>query len=82
MEVSLCSVHVPGGFSGRAGLEVSGDCVFLPGCAGSHRSDGRQGWSQRGYSQTQVPARASPRLHTSCHPIVEGTKAKRQEWES
>ena len=27
MEVSLCSVHVPGDFGGRAGPEVSGDCV-------------------------------------------------------
>ena len=31
MEVSLCSVHVPGGFGGRAGPEVSGDCVFSQG---------------------------------------------------
>lgn len=31
MEVSLCSVHVPGGFGGRAGPEVSSDCVFSQG---------------------------------------------------
>ena len=31
MEVSLCSVHVPGGFGGRAGLELSGDCVVSQG---------------------------------------------------
>ena len=32
VEVSLCSVHVPGGFGGRAGPEVSGDCVFSRVC--------------------------------------------------
>lgn len=70
VEVSLCSEHVPGGFDGRAGPEVSGDCIFSQGVlAATTVVGGRAGVGG-------ATARASPRLHTSCHPIVGGVESQ------
>lgn len=75
MEVSLCSEHVPGGFGGRAGPEVV-VTASSPRVCWQPPQWWEAGLESEGDSQSQVPTRASPRLHTSCHSIVGESKSQ------
>ena len=81
VEVSLCSVHVPGGFGGRAGPEVSGDCVSQGVLAATAVVGGRA--EVRGDT---ARARCQPGLLLGSIPVAtllwEESKAKWQERES
>ena len=82
VEVSLCSVHVPGGFGGRAGPEVSGDCIFSQGVLAATTVVG----GRAGVEGETARARCQPGLLLGSIPVAtllwEESKAKWQEWES
>ena len=66
MEVSLCSVHVPGGFGGRAGPEVSGDCVFSQGVLAANAAVG----GRAGVGGATARARCQPGLLLGSIPVA------------
>ena len=82
MEVSLCSVHVPSGFGGRAGPEVNGDCVYSQGVLAATIVVG----GRAGVGGVTARARCQPGLFLCSIPVAtllwEESKAKWKEQES